>query len=330
MSSRFVTPRSPRSPNVRHRPSHSRPAPLVDAGRPLLLPARHRARQHDPQRRAPDAAGGPRRECIPAAVDRRLLHARLRRRPAHRRRARRPLRPQEGAHLRPDRLRPRLRPLGARRLVGHADRDPRAHGHRRRVHHALDALHPHQRLPRARARQGDRHLGRRQRPRHRDRPGDRRLARRARRLEPRVPRQPAVRPRRAGRPGASSCPSRATPPRRGWTSAASCSPASASARSSASIIEAPDRGWTSPLILTGFALAASRSPRSWPGSSARGRRCSTSGCSATAASPRRAGRSRSRSSPSSGRSSSSRSTCRWSWATPRSRAASGSCPSPPA
>ena len=41
-----------------------------------------------------------------------------------------------------------------------ADRDARADGRRRRVHHALDALDPHRRVPRARARQGDRHLGR--------------------------------------------------------------------------------------------------------------------------------------------------------------------------
>ena len=42
-----------------------------------------------------------------------------------------------------------------------ADRDPRVHGHRRRVHHAGDAVDHHQRLPARGARPGDRVLGRR-------------------------------------------------------------------------------------------------------------------------------------------------------------------------
>ena len=46
-----------------------------------------------------------------------------------------------------------------------ADRHPRAHGHRRRADHAVDAVDPHQRLPGRGARPRDRHLGRRLRPR---------------------------------------------------------------------------------------------------------------------------------------------------------------------
>ena len=65
--------------------------------------------------------------------------------------------------------------------------------------------------------EGDRHLGRRLRPRHRDRPGRRRLADRARRLELDLPRQPAVRRRRAARRPLARARSRATRPRRGST-----------------------------------------------------------------------------------------------------------------
>ena len=46
-------------------------------------------------------------------------------------------------------------------LARAADRDARPDGRRRRVHHALDALDPDRDVPRARARQGDRDLGRR-------------------------------------------------------------------------------------------------------------------------------------------------------------------------
>ena len=60
-----------------------------------------------------------------------------------------------------DRVRARIRAVGTGRLVGDADRDTRADGHRRRLHHAVDALDPDRGVPRERARQGDRHLGRR-------------------------------------------------------------------------------------------------------------------------------------------------------------------------
>ena len=67
-------------------------APLEDARRPLAEPADHRARQHDPQRRAALAPGSAGRERLDAAVDRRLLPARLRRAAADIRRLRRPFR----------------------------------------------------------------------------------------------------------------------------------------------------------------------------------------------------------------------------------------------
>ena len=85
------------------------------------------------------------------AVDRRLLHARLRRPAAHRRRARRPLRPHAarctigllvfgaGSALFS------RSPTSAEQLIAH----PRADGRRRRVHHAVDAVDPHQRRSRA-------------------------------------------------------------------------------------------------------------------------------------------------------------------------------------
>jgi hypothetical protein len=58
-----------------------------------------------------------------------------------------------------------------------ADRHPLADGRRRRADHAVDAVDPHQRLPRPRrARPGDRDLGRLLRPRRGARSGDRRPA----------------------------------------------------------------------------------------------------------------------------------------------------------
>ena len=59
---------------------------------------------------------------------------------------------------------------------------PRRPGHRRRADDAGDALDHHQRLPAARARQGDRHLGRRLGAGAGGRPGARRLPHRARLL----------------------------------------------------------------------------------------------------------------------------------------------------
>ena len=87
--------------------------------------------------------------------------------------------------------------LGDRRVrAEHLDagRQPRRPGRRRRVHDARDALDHHRRLPRRRARQGDRHLGRRLRPRPVDRPRRRRLPDRARLLARDLLHQPARSP----------------------------------------------------------------------------------------------------------------------------------------
>src|SRR5688572_30965919 len=65
--------------------------PLEDARRALAEPDDHRPRQHDPQRRPPDPAGPVRRLSVEAAVDGRLLPARLRRPAARVRYARRPV-----------------------------------------------------------------------------------------------------------------------------------------------------------------------------------------------------------------------------------------------
>ena len=108
------------------------------------------------------------------------------------------------------------------RGAGH--RDAGRAGLRRRVHHAVDAVDPHERLRRRRrAPHGDRHLGRRVRPRRRDRAARRRLAARALLVGFDLPRQrPADRRgrRRDRRPGAQHAETRTPPP--STSSAPSC------------------------------------------------------------------------------------------------------------
>ena len=118
----------------------------------------HRARQHDPQCRAAEPAGGVRRFVLDAAVDRRLLPARVRRPAADHGHARRSLRPQARAAGRPRAVRRRQPRRAVRRLRQPADRDPRRDGRRRRADHAGDALDHLERLPARGAQQGDRHL----------------------------------------------------------------------------------------------------------------------------------------------------------------------------
>ena len=216
----------------------------------------HRARQHHPQRRAAEPAGGVRCIHLDAAVDRRLVPARVRRPSADDGHARRSLRPQACA-------------AGGLLLFGGAslavlfadsaepaDRHPRRDGRRRRADHAGDALDHLERLPARGARQGDRHLGGDGGGRHRARPADRRPAARVLRLEVGLP--------------ASTCPS---PPSPCWPASCSC-PRAATRKPGAfdvpgavlsigalvslvyGVIEAPERGWTSPLILGCFGAAA--------------------------------------------------------------------------
>ena len=102
---------------------------------------------------------------------------------------------------------PRLRPRAERRLP-----DRRAHraGPRRRADEPGDALDHHRDLRAARARQGDRHLGRRLGAGARDRPARRRPADRARQLELDLLHQRADRRRSASSRSRSSSTSRAT------------------------------------------------------------------------------------------------------------------------
>src|SRR5215218_6246321 len=139
------------------RPFAVRP-PVEDARGAVAEPGDHRARHHAAQRRAADAAGRARRLGVEAAVDGRRVPARARRPAARVRHARRPLRPQARPAGRRVDLRARQPRRARRRLGRRPDRGPRADGHRRSADHAGDAVDHRQRLQRARAWQGDRHL----------------------------------------------------------------------------------------------------------------------------------------------------------------------------
>ncbi|CAA9473914.1 MAG: Uncharacterized MFS-type transporter, partial [uncultured Solirubrobacteraceae bacterium] len=167
------------------------PAAVGGSGGVVPVAAGHRARQHDPQRRAAQPPARSRRLDVGTPVDRRLLHAGVRRAAADRRRARRRVRPQAGADRRTGDIRHRVGARRPRADGGRADRRAGAHGRRRGAHHAVDPLHPHRHLPGRRAGEGDRDLGRRGRDRHRHRPGDRRLAARALRVGRDLRDQPA-------------------------------------------------------------------------------------------------------------------------------------------
>ncbi len=117
-----------------------------------------------------------------AGVDDQRLHALIRRAARDRRAARRHLRPPPHVHPRRRHLR---RLLGDGRPGPEPDRpgrQSRRPGRRRRTDDAGDALDRHPRVPAARARQSDGHLGRRLGPGARRRSRDRRPAHRARQL----------------------------------------------------------------------------------------------------------------------------------------------------
>ena len=191
-----------------------------------------------------------------------------------------------------------------------------------RADDAGDAVDHHQRVPAARARQGDRHLGRRLGAGARDRPGARRLPHRARLLAGDLLHQPPGRRRRGRSRRCSRCASRAT--RR--SGARSTSPASPTLTAGAHRARPrADRGQ-----LLGLGLARDRRPARrlasscWPPSSldraaGRARRWSSSACSRAATSSARTWSPSSSPSRCSGSSSSSPSTCRTSSATRRSR-----------
>ena len=108
--------------------------------RALAEPGDHRARQHDPQRRPADAAGRVRRLAFEAAVDGRLLPARVRRPAARLRHARRPLRAQARAPGGRVDLRARQPRRPRRRLRRPGDRRARRDGRRRGADHARHPL----------------------------------------------------------------------------------------------------------------------------------------------------------------------------------------------
>ena len=184
-SARASRPPSPTSP-IAHDPHsqrhHRRQPPLVDPRRDVLRAVHDHARQHGRERRAAGDPEGPALVDQRPGMDRQRLHAELRRPARHRRAAGRHLRPPPDVPLRRHRLRPLERLHRALPERGLAGRRARGAGRRRRVHDAGDPLDHHQRLPGARARQGDRDLGRRQRPGARHRPRGRRLPGRERLL----------------------------------------------------------------------------------------------------------------------------------------------------
>ena len=149
--------------------------PLVDARGALPEPADRLRRQLEPQRRHPHALARPARDRVAAAVGRRRLLARVRRPAVLDRRARRPLRAQGRAATRARAVPRRRRARVGVDRHGPAHRVPGDHGRRRRADHAVDAVDHHQRLPRARAPEGDRDLGERHRRGRRARSGRERL-----------------------------------------------------------------------------------------------------------------------------------------------------------
>ena len=128
------------------------------------------------------------------------------------RRAGGPLRAPPHAADRTRRVRRRLGVGGLRGRRRRADPRPRGHGRGRRVHHARDALAADQRLHRrARARAGDRHLGRDGGARRRARPGGRRRPARPLLVGLDLHRQRPADRDRASSPDCGCCRSRATP-----------------------------------------------------------------------------------------------------------------------
>ena len=182
---RASRPPSPTSP-ITHDPHsqrhHRRQPPLVDPRRDVLRAVHDHARQHGRERGPAGDPEGPALVDQRPGMDRQRLHAELRRPARHRRAAGRHLRPPQDVPLRRHRLRPLERLHRALPERGLAGRRARGAGRRRRVHDAGDPLDHHQRLPGARARQGDRDLGRRQRPGAGHRPRGRRLPGRERLL----------------------------------------------------------------------------------------------------------------------------------------------------
>ena len=287
-----------------HSPDHPRP-PLVDPRHPVRLAARHLARQHDPQCCPTDDLARAGRVERPAPMDRRLLHARLRRPPAHHGRARRPLQPPRRPRRRSGDLRNARRshprsPTSATMLI--TTRALMGVGGALIMPTTLSILtnvFPAHERPKAigiwAAVAG---IGVGVGPR------GRRLPDRAVRLDRRVPGQRPDRDRRAGRhpeAGAGLARPRAVAARPARRRAVDRGPRHPDGRDHPGARLGLDRR-QDPRRLRRRGRGARRLRR--PGSSAPPRRCSTCGCSASAASPARAAPSRWCSSRSSARSSS--------------------------
>ena len=130
------------------------------------------------------------------------------------------------------------------------------HGLRRRVRHARHPVDPHQRLPRQRAWQGHRHLGRHLRRRRCGRSGRQRIPARALLVGLGVPGQRADHRRRPGRRLHPAAEVARPASRTRSTRSARCCRSPASARSCTRSSKPRDRGWASAESLLWFGLAA--------------------------------------------------------------------------
>ena len=141
-------------------------------GGDVLRPVHDHARQHGRERRAAVHPARPRRRPVVARVDDQRLHADASPSCSSPAGASATSSAAGGCSCSASSIFAALqrghRPRPHRRL---ARRRPRRAGRRRRAHDAGDAVDHHQRLPAARARQGDRHVGRRVRARAGHRPG---------------------------------------------------------------------------------------------------------------------------------------------------------------
>ena len=170
-------------------------ADRLHPGHRRRVPRRHRG-----QRRAAGDPRRPRHRPRRAAVGRRGLPADARRAAAGRRLARRRARPQADLLGRAGGLRRHVAAVRARADRRAADRRAGAAGHRRRAARALLARDHHRRLPRRRARRGDRDVDGVGRDRDGGRAARRRAAGRPRLVALDLRDQRAVRARDAGDP----------------------------------------------------------------------------------------------------------------------------------
>ena len=126
----------------------------------------------------------------------------------------------------------------------------------RRVHHAVDAVDPDQRLPRCGAGPRHRHLGGRLGARRRDRAARRRLAARALLVGIDLPRQPAGHRGRGHARADARADLEGARAHRGSTSRRRCLSITGLTALLYGVIEAPNNGWTDTVTIVAFAIAA--------------------------------------------------------------------------